>query len=99
MPLKWTGAFGITALFVLGISRPPENAWAQQARRAVSHKNAHGATACATSLSACPPEGCSTGDPLLNTKKNRLDAPVGAPQEFTFEDFIHLESERPGPGE
>jgi len=68
-------------------------------RHATTHTLAHPATACAASLDACPAQGCGGGDPSLNTKKNRLDLPVGEPQEFTFEDFTHLETERPGPGE
>lgn len=72
----------------------------QTARRAaVPHTIAHPAIPCSTSLSICPAEGCGGGDPSLNVKKNRLDLPVGAPQEFTFEDFVHLEVERPGPAD
>jgi hypothetical protein len=66
---------------------------------ATTHKLAHATIGCAASLDACPAAGCGGGDPSLNVKKNRLDAPTGDPQEFTFEDFIHLETERPGPGE
>jgi hypothetical protein len=60
---------------------------------------AHKAVSCATSLAVCPPEGCGGGDPSLNKKKNVTTEPTGAPEEFTFEDFATLETERPGPGE
>jgi hypothetical protein len=68
-------------------------------RHSTTHTLAHKAVVCADSLDVCPPEGCGGGDPSLNVKKNVLQKPEGQPQEFTFEDFIHLESERPGPGE
>jgi hypothetical protein len=59
---------------------------------------AHQPIACAVSLDACPARGCGGGDPSLDAKKNVLQQPTGQPQEFTFEDFVHLEAERPGPG-
>ena len=58
-------------------------------------KPAHRATACSTSLANCPSEGCGGGDPQLNKKKNRLDAPQQPYEPMTFEDFMHLEEERP----
>ncbi|HYL16253.1 MAG TPA: hypothetical protein VEV41_24685 [Terriglobales bacterium] len=58
-------------------------------------KTAHSAKACSTSLGSCPPEGCGGGDKLLNKKKNRLDIPQDSYQVMTFEDFLHLEEERP----
>lgn len=68
-------------------------------RHSTTHTLAHKAVACADSLDVCPPEGCGGGDPSLNRKKNVLQKPAGQPEDFTFGDFIHLESERPGPGE
>jgi hypothetical protein len=59
-------------------------------RRATSHTLAHQPVACAPSLDACPAEGCGGGDPSLNVKKNVLAQPTTQPQEFTFEDFVHL---------
>jgi len=60
-----------------------------------SRTNAHSSKACKSSLANCPPEGCGGGDPLLNEKKNRLDAPTTAYQSMGFADFLHLEEERP----
>ena len=84
------------AFFVLAC---PALLLAQTAHHATTHTLAHPATACAGSLDACPAAGCGGGDPSLNVKKNRVDKPTAAVQEFTFEDFTHLESERPGPGQ
>ncbi len=50
---------------------------------------------CAASLDQCPMEGCGGGDPKLNVKKNRTVLPTGTIEEFTYEDFMHLEEERP----
>lgn len=49
---------------------------------------------CASSLADCPSEGCG-GDPKLNVKKNRTKLPAEPIEEFTYEDFMHLEEERP----
>jgi hypothetical protein len=60
-----------------------------------THKTAHTAAACATSMGSCPPEGCGGGDPKLNVKKNRTDMPAGTLEAWTFDEIIHLEEERP----
>ena len=52
-------------------------------------------TPCATSLATCPASGCGGGDKLLDTKKNILTAPSSDYQVMSFDDFRHLESERP----
>jgi hypothetical protein len=49
---------------------------------------------CATSLSSCPASGCGGGDALLNKKKSNLVEPSSF-EVITFDDFRHLESERP----
>jgi hypothetical protein len=59
------------------------------------NKTAHSAKACSTNLANCPAEGCGGGDMLLNKKKNRTDIPQTSYQPMTFEDFVHLEEERP----
>jgi len=60
-----------------------------------THRVAHPAAACAASLNSCPPEGCGGGDPKLNVKKNRTDAPAETPESWTFDEILHLEAERP----
>jgi hypothetical protein len=80
-------------------TRSPSAPAKKTVRHATTHKLAHKATACAISLDACLPEGCGGGDPSLNKKKNVLEMPTGQPEEFTFQDFAHLEDERPGPGD
>jgi hypothetical protein len=64
-------------------------------RKTVVHTHAHTPNACATSLDACPAAGCGGGDPSLNVKKNVLQVPTGEPKEFTFQNFVALETERP----
>lgn len=59
------------------------------------HKPSHSSKACSTDLANCPAEGCGGGDKLLNRKKNRTDIPQSSYQAMTFEDFLHLEEERP----
>jgi hypothetical protein len=49
---------------------------------------------CATDLEHCPATGCGGGDKLLNKKKNILTIP-GTYEVITFDDFRHLEAERP----
>ena len=66
-----------------------------RAAPAHTHKVAHPAAACAASLNSCPPEGCGGGDPKLNVKKNRTDAPAETPESWTFDEILHLEAERP----
>lgn len=58
-------------------------------------KPAHSSKACSTNLANCPAQGCGGGDGLLNKKKNRTDIPQSSYQTMTFEDFVHLEEERP----
>ena len=59
------------------------------------HAAARTSKACAASLDNCPKQGCGGGDRLLNTKKNNLDAPATDYQVISFDDFRHLEEERP----
>jgi hypothetical protein len=53
------------------------------------------AAPCASSLAVCPTAGCGGGDKLLDTKKNISAAPSADYQVMSFDDFRHLESERP----
>jgi len=52
-------------------------------------------TPCAASLAVCPTSGCGGGDKLLDAKKNILTSPSTDYQVMSFDDFRHLESERP----
>jgi hypothetical protein len=49
---------------------------------------------CAPDLEQCPAIGCGGGDTLLNGKKNILTIPSSL-EVITFDDFRHLEEERP----
>jgi hypothetical protein len=49
---------------------------------------------CAASLAACPVSGCGGGDKLLDTKKNQQATPADYAA-MSFDDFRHLEEERP----
>jgi hypothetical protein len=51
--------------------------------------------ACAVDLNSCLDQGCGGGDRLLNSKKNRLTPPATDYQVISFDDFRHLEEERP----
>jgi len=60
-------------------------------------KPSHAQKGCVADLASCPDAGCGVGgDTRLNKKKNRKDIPAQVSyQPMTFEDFLHLEEERP----
>lgn len=80
-------------IIVLGVGTTVAQVAHQHARGL--RKTSHAAKACSTNLASCPVEGCGGGDTLLNKKKNRTDIPQSSYQAMTFEDFLHLEEERP----
>lgn len=83
----------ILILVILGSGVAVASVKHQQAKGLT--KPSHSARACSADLASCPNAGCGDGDTLLNKKKNRIDIPQGSYQPMTFEDFLHLEEERP----
>lgn len=87
--MKWAASCILSLLLLvsLALARPQQHSKPRVL--------AHTSKACSTSLAKCPPAGCGGGDPLLNTKKNRLDPPTTDLQPMTFADFLHLQEEAP----